>query len=67
MYFCVLCGDQVNNKRWQLGYHSCLLCGDQIAKETKHTIVPMHKSNYIPVFNKQDLVGINSKSGSRLY
>lgn len=65
MYFCIYCSDDVDYKRWHLGYHSCLRCGDLVAKDTKHTIVPMHKSNYVPIFNPQDLVGINSKSGSR--
>lgn len=63
MYFCIYCSDEVNPRRWALGYHSCLVCGDKTARETKHTIVPMHKSNYIPVFNRADLVGINSKGG----
>lgn len=63
MYFCTHCGDEVNPRRFQLGYRSCLPCGDRVAKSYKHTIVPMHKSNYIPVFNMQDLVGINSKGG----
>ena len=63
MYFCIHCSDEVNPRRWALGYRSCLRCGDKHAREVKHTIVPMHKSNYIPVFNRQDLVGINSKGG----
>jgi len=32
-------------------------------KEKKHTIVPMHKSNYVPITNREDLMGINNKGG----
>ena len=67
MYFCVLCSDDVNPQRWSLGYHTCLSCGDKRAKEHKHCIVPMHKSNYVPIHNLQDLVGINSKGGNQKY
>lgn len=67
MLFCYHCSDDVNPQRWALGYRSCLPCGDKQAKQFKHTIVPMHKSNYIPVFNRQDLVGINSKGGNQKY
>ena len=63
MYFCINCADEPHPRRFQLGYRTCLPCGDKHAKSVKHTIVPMHKSNYIPVFNRQDLVGINSKGG----
>lgn len=67
MLFCYHCSDDVNPQRWQLGYRTCLHCGDKQAKQFKHTIVPMHKSNYVPVFNRQDLVGINSKGGNQKY
>lgn len=66
MHYCN-CGEPVQPARWALGYHSCLVCGDKRAREHKHTIVPLHKSNYIPVFNRQDLVGINSKGGNQRY
>ena len=42
-------------------------CGDKRAKEHKHCIVPMHKSNYVPIHNLKDLVGINSKGGNQKY
>jgi hypothetical protein len=29
--------------------------------------VPMHKSNYVPIHNLKDLVGINSKGGNQKY
>jgi ribosomal protein L37AE/L43A len=67
MHYCVICSDEVNAKRWALGYHTCLHCGDKRAKEHKHCIVPLHKSNYVPIYNLNDLVGINSKGGNQRY
>ena len=58
-----LCGEAIDPKRVGHGYHTCLKCGELEAKKVRHTIVPMHKSNYVPVFNRSDLVGINVKSG----
>lgn len=61
--FCRQCGDDIEPKRWALGYKFCLPCGDEIAKGKKYTIVPMHKSNYVACFNHDDLKGINNKGG----
>jgi len=61
--YCIFCGDSVLLARWALGYHSCIDCGEAKARAHKHTIVPLHKSNYVPVYNLKDLVGINSKGG----
>ena len=60
---CVKCGDHVLQARWRLGYNTCLKCGEVVAKETKHTIAPMHKSNYTLISDKLDLHGINNKGG----
>jgi hypothetical protein len=38
-------------------------CGDEVAKLVKRTVVPMHKSNYMLVTNRDDLIGINNKGG----
>jgi hypothetical protein len=67
MKFYCICGESIIPARANLGYKTCLPCGEAAAKQHKHTIVPMHKSNYIPVFNRQDLVGINSKGGNQRY
>lgn len=61
--YCIFCGDQVAQARWVLGYHSCVVCGEVKARAHKHTIVPLHKSNYVPIYNLKDLVGVNSKGG----
>jgi len=60
---CIFCGDYLSEGRWSLGYKTCLMCGEEQARQEQHTIVPLHKSNYIPVFNRQDLEGINNKGG----
>ena len=61
---CIKCGDHVLGARWALGYTTCLKCGEVVAKETKHTIAPMHKSNYMVITNKEDLKGLNNKGGN---
>jgi hypothetical protein len=62
---CRTCGDDVHPQRWLLGYRVCLLCGEEHAREERAgwTIAPMHKSNYVLLTNKQDLLGINNKGG----
>lgn len=49
MYYCVTCSDDVSKGRWLLGYHTCLRCGESQARDFKHCIVPLAKSNYQPV------------------
>jgi hypothetical protein len=62
MIECNECGlIEVPLKRYQLGYTTCLPCGEREARKHKHTIVPMHKSNYVVISNKQELQGINNK------
>ena len=60
---CKVCGDHFDLKRFQLGYAVCLLCGEELARSVKHTVVPMHKSNYVACFSREDLIGINNKGG----
>jgi ribosomal protein L37AE/L43A len=59
MYYCVCCGDQVLAARWRLGFHTCLTCGEKRAKEYKHCIVPLAKSNYQPVTDLNTLKQLN--------
>ena len=61
---CNKCGDHVLHQRYKLGYTTCLKCGEVVAKETKHTIAPMHKSNYMVITNREDLKGLNNKGGN---
>ena len=60
---CIKCSSHVLQARYQLGYKTCLKCGDEIAKQRKHTIAPMHKSNYVVITNQDDLHGLNNKGG----
>jgi len=57
---CIKCGEPVSSKRYSLGYKVCLACGDAIARQVKHTIVPMPKSNYIVVTDHSLLIGLNN-------
>lgn len=46
---CEKCGTAFSMLRAELGYRLCLSCGEKAARERKHTVVPMHKSNYMVV------------------
>lgn len=63
-YLCTNCyGGHVEYRRWKAGYTTCLPCGETLAKQKKHTIAPMHKSNYMVFTDLNDLKGINNKGG----
>lgn len=53
----------VEDERVVLGYLSCMPCGEAQARKRKHTVVPLHKSNYIVPANREELRGINNKGG----
>jgi hypothetical protein len=55
------CGGAISEGRWRLGIRVCLECGDWIASQRRHTIIPMHKSNYTVVTNRDELKQINPK------
>jgi hypothetical protein len=44
---------------------TCMACGEEQAQRAlKHkTVAPMHKSNYMLITNRADLLGINNKGG----
>lgn len=50
MPFC-LCGEEINPKRYELGYKTCIDCG---SPPVKFIVVPVPKSNYV-VGTMQDL------------
>ena len=60
---CRLCGEEFPSGRYDLGYRVCLDCGDEVAKDKRYTVVPMHKSNYVAVFDRELLTGVNQKGG----
>ena len=62
-HLCRMCGRNIKHARWEIGYKTCLPCGDEYAKNVKHCIVPMHKSNYVVITDKDLLTGVNTKGG----
>ena len=61
---CDKCGEPYRFERKELGYNTCLACGELLAQEVKFCIAPVHKSNYIVVSRKRDLIGINNKTSN---
>ena len=61
MFACIECGNDVDDKRYALGYKLCLACGEKHARTYKHTIVPMNKSNYIAITDPSLLSQLNPK------
>lgn len=58
------CDGLVDEERIRItGYDTCTECGEALARQRKHTVVPLHKSNYMVVTDQADLRGINNKGG----
>jgi hypothetical protein len=49
----------VADARIEAGFITCLECGEADARKVKHTVVPMHKSNYVVVTDRQLLKQLN--------
>lgn len=63
---CTTCyAERIPPARARLGYRTCMTCGEKQARhDLKHkTVAPMHKSNYMLITNRADLLGINNKGG----
>jgi hypothetical protein len=58
---CISCGDTFPPRRQALGYNTCLACGDFAAREVRWTSVPMNKSNYVLITNREELKMLNPK------
>lgn len=58
---CARCGEEFARGRYDLGFRTCLSCGEVAAKAVRHCIVPMNKSNYIPVTDRNILSQLNPK------
>lgn len=52
MAVCVRCKDEYDDRRYLLGYRTCLTCG---SPAPVRTVVPVHKSNYMLVTNRNEL------------
>ena len=60
---CKLCGNTYAAERLAIGYAICMPCGNDLASKVVRTVAPMHKSNYVLITDKTDLVGLNNKGG----
>jgi ribosomal protein L37AE/L43A len=60
---CKLCGMTYAAERLAIGYAICMPCGDDLAfkANTKRTVVPMNKSNYMMVTDMTILKQLNPK------
>jgi ribosomal protein L37AE/L43A len=60
-YLCVVCGGFIAHERYKLGYKTCLQCGEAAAREKRHTIAPINKSNYMYISDLTQLKQLNPK------
>ncbi len=59
-YLCTGCyGGYVPFARYKLGYTTCLECGEAQAKQVRHTVCNLSKSNYMLITDMQLLKGLN--------
>jgi len=57
---CTKCwAKRVPYARSMAGFTTCLPCGERVARAKRHTIVPMHKSNYMVVSDRTLLKCLN--------
>ena len=58
--YCVVCRtEEVAQGRILAGFITCLRCGEADARKVRHTVVPMHKSNYVVVSDRALLKCLN--------
>lgn len=62
---CTECGEQFPIARQRLGYSCCLVCGERHARQVKHAVVPVPKSNYVYAANAADVMSPYSHKGNR--
>ena len=62
---CNICGDEVDPRRYAIGYRVCLFCGEEAAQTARASwcVAPLHKSNYLLITDRRDLPGLNNKGG----
>lgn len=60
MATCRLCNKPYSPARKQLGIDTCFKCGELEAKQVRHTIAPLNKSNYM-VLSPDELKQLNPK------
>jgi len=60
-YLCVVCGGFIAHARYKLGYKTCIRCGEDAAKQVRHCIAPINKSNYMYISDLSQLKQLNPK------
>ena len=62
---CRTCGDEIIPAARAALKATCLACGERSAVQDRKSwcVAPMHKSNYMLLTNRADLLGINNKGG----
>ncbi len=55
------CGERIHPRRVALGYRTCPVCGDKEARLVRFCSVPLNKSNYVLVSNREELKMLNPK------
>ncbi len=60
-YLCTECGGYIDHRRYNLGYKICLERGEYHARQVKHTIAPLNKSNYYYISSMETLKQLNPK------
>jgi hypothetical protein len=63
-YFC-RCGEDIDHRRYKLGFRACLSCGEVKARRVRHTVAPLHKSAYFLV-SRADLKGLNKYNNGEM-
>lgn len=58
---CAHCGETYSLARKRAGYNLCMPCGEERARQQRHTVVPMNKSNYVLVSDPAMLKQLNPK------
>ena len=63
-HLCRNCGEDITS-RWAIGYKFCKECNAdyEIQRAKSRCVVPMHKSNYVLITDKNLLTGVNTKGG----
>ena len=63
---CTVCGESFSAERKALGYSICLWCGEEQAMQDRQywTVVPLNKSNYTLITNREELKGLNPKANN---
>ena len=62
---CSLCGSEIEPPERGSITSLCVCCGEATAKEERKSwcVVPLHKSNYTMITDKNLLTGVNQKGG----